>query len=302
MSVTPTEVGAMRRAIALSGLGLATTSPNPPVGCVVLDETGRIVGEGYHQRKGEPHAEQQALAAAGKRAERGTAVVTLEPCCHHGRTPPCHQALVEAGVSRVVVGVLDPTSRDEGGATLLRRAGVSVEAGVLADEVLLVLGPWLDALQSGQPRVTWAYEVTSNGLTAVSDAFLMAIRPGFDAVLTANGTLEEGVSAGHGREAFSLPSAPLPPGARELMEALYAGGSRSVLLHGTLALAQPFLTADLVDEILLTFASPVSSGAVPGCQLLPPGFQLQHVEKLATAALLRARPSHEAAAAFDASS
>jgi diaminohydroxyphosphoribosylaminopyrimidine deaminase/5-amino-6-(5-phosphoribosylamino)uracil reductase len=135
----------MRLAIALSAHGIATTSPNPPVGCVILDAAGEIVGTGYHQRKGEPHAEVNALSAAGSRAAGGTAVVTLEPCNHVGRTPACRQALLDALISRVIIAVRDPTSRGEGGAALLRAAGVDVEIGVLADEARLVLGPWLTA-------------------------------------------------------------------------------------------------------------------------------------------------------------
>jgi diaminohydroxyphosphoribosylaminopyrimidine deaminase / 5-amino-6-(5-phosphoribosylamino)uracil reductase len=154
VTATPTEVGAMRRAVALSALGLGTTSPNPPVGCVVLDPGGRIVGEGYHERKGEAHAEAQALAAAGELAAGATALVTLEPCNHHGRTPPCHQALIDSGVARVLVALLDPTSRGQGGAARLRDAGVDVEVGVLAAEAVLVLGPWLTALRDRRPRVT----------------------------------------------------------------------------------------------------------------------------------------------------
>ncbi len=95
----------MRRAIALSALGFNTTSPNPPVGCVILDSTGQPVGEGYHLRKGEPHAEVHALAAAGVYATGGTAVVTLEPCNHYGRTPPCHQSL-SAGLRGCVTRAL----------------------------------------------------------------------------------------------------------------------------------------------------------------------------------------------------
>src|SRR5947199_392297 len=109
------EVEAMRLAIALSAHGLGTTSPNPPVGCVILDRAGQLVGTGYHRRKGEPHAEAYALADAGRRAAGGTAVVTLEPCNHVGRTPACRQLLVDAGVARVVIAVLDPTSRGDGG-------------------------------------------------------------------------------------------------------------------------------------------------------------------------------------------
>src|SRR6266699_2194364 len=140
---TPAEIGGMRRAIALSAAGLGTTSPNPPVGCVLLDLAGQIIGEGYHERKGEPHAEAQALAAAGPLAEGGTAVVTLEPCNHQGRTPPCRQTLIDAGVRRAVVAVIDPTSRGEGGMAAMRQAGVDVETGVLAGEAQIVLGRWL---------------------------------------------------------------------------------------------------------------------------------------------------------------
>src|SRR5436190_11680425 len=148
------EVAAMRRAIALSAAGLGTTSPNPPVGCVLLDAQGRIVGEGYHERKGEAHAEAQALAAAGPLATGATAVVTLEPCNHQGRTPACRQALIDAGVRRAVIAVTDPTSRGEGGAAALWAAGVDVEVGVLADEASVVLGPWLAALIAQRPLVT----------------------------------------------------------------------------------------------------------------------------------------------------
>jgi diaminohydroxyphosphoribosylaminopyrimidine deaminase / 5-amino-6-(5-phosphoribosylamino)uracil reductase len=143
MSPTTVEADAMRRAIALSALGLGSTSPNPPVSCVILDAAGRRVGEGYHRRKGEPHAEAHALAAAGARAAGGTAVVTLEPCNHFGRTPPCHQDLIDAGIVRVLIAVIDPTSRGDGGAARLRDAGLDVEVGVLTDEAVVVLGPWL---------------------------------------------------------------------------------------------------------------------------------------------------------------
>jgi diaminohydroxyphosphoribosylaminopyrimidine deaminase/5-amino-6-(5-phosphoribosylamino)uracil reductase len=139
----------MRLAIALSANGLGTTSPNPPVGCVILDPDGAVIGTGYHQRKGEPHAEVHALSAAGTRARGGTAIVTLEPCNHVGRTPACRQALIDAGIARAVIAIIDPTSRGVGGAAMLRAAGVDVEVGVLADEARLVLGPWLTAQARG---------------------------------------------------------------------------------------------------------------------------------------------------------
>src|SRR5262245_47272488 len=131
---TARELAAMRRAIGLSAFGLGTTSPNPPVGCVVLGKDGQILGEGYHERKGEAHAEAQALAAAGREADGATAVVTLEPCNHRGRTPACRQALLDARVQRVLIALLDPTSRGEGGAAVLRSNGVEVEVGVLEEE------------------------------------------------------------------------------------------------------------------------------------------------------------------------
>src|SRR4051812_38872814 len=113
------ELGAMRHAIVLSANGLGTTSPNPPVGCGILDQAQQIVGGGFHRRKGEPHAEGNALAAAGPAARGGTAVVTLEPCNHIGVAPACRQELLEAGIRRVVIGVMDPTSRGIGGAATL---------------------------------------------------------------------------------------------------------------------------------------------------------------------------------------
>ena len=121
----------MRRAIALARTALGRTHPNPVVGCVVLDATGRIVGEGYHPAAGMPHAEVYALRAAGDAARGGTAYVTLEPCDHYGRTPPCSLALVDAGVSRVVVGMVDPNPQvNGGGVRTLRDAGVEVVVGV----------------------------------------------------------------------------------------------------------------------------------------------------------------------------
>jgi diaminohydroxyphosphoribosylaminopyrimidine deaminase/5-amino-6-(5-phosphoribosylamino)uracil reductase len=175
------EEAAMRRAIAISAAGIATTSPNPPVGCVVLGRDGVVVGEGFHVRKGEAHAEVQALKAAGGLAEGGTAVVSLEPCNHVGRTPACRQALIDAGVSRVVIAVLDPTSRGEGGAARLRAAGVDVETGVLESEARVVLAPWLAALRLQRPVISWPYVVGEHDFQAASgiaDARLLALGSG----------------------------------------------------------------------------------------------------------------------------
>src|SRR5689334_24397855 len=119
-----TDDEAMGRAIALAARGLGTTSPNPVVGCVLLSAEGEVVGEGFHAYAGGPHAEIVALAQAGERARGGTAVVTLEPCDHVGRTGPCSGALISAGVRRVVVGVPDPNPVAAGGIERLRAAGV----------------------------------------------------------------------------------------------------------------------------------------------------------------------------------
>src|SRR5882757_11099362 len=126
---SPAEHAAMLRAVSLAAKGLGSTSPNPVVGCVILDASGAIVGEGFHAYAGGPHAEVRALAAAGDRARGGTAVVTLEPCNHTGRTGPCSEALVEAGIARVVYAVADPTPDATGGAATLAAAGIDVEGG-----------------------------------------------------------------------------------------------------------------------------------------------------------------------------
>jgi diaminohydroxyphosphoribosylaminopyrimidine deaminase/5-amino-6-(5-phosphoribosylamino)uracil reductase len=164
------ELDALRRAVELSRLALGTTSPNPPVGAVVLDASGDVVGEGATRPAGGHHAEVVALQQAGDRARGGTAVVTLEPCRHTGRTGPCAQALLGSGVRRVVVGCADPTSDAGGGAAELRQAGVDVETDVLADVV--ERGPleaWLTSRRTGRPFVTWKYAATLDGRSAAAD-------------------------------------------------------------------------------------------------------------------------------------
>ncbi|AGL19420.1 bifunctional diaminohydroxyphosphoribosylaminopyrimidine deaminase/5-amino-6-(5-phosphoribosylamino)uracil reductase RibD [Actinoplanes sp. N902-109] len=160
---------AMRRAIALAARGLGSTSPNPVVGCVLLDAGGEIAGEGFHAYAGGPHAEVVALAQAGARARGGTAVVTLEPCNHTGRTGPCARALLEAGVARVVIAVDDPTPAAAGGAGTLRAAGVLVETGVLRAEAERGNVAWLTAVRRGRPYVTWKYAATLDGRSAAAD-------------------------------------------------------------------------------------------------------------------------------------
>ncbi|MFI5758820.1 bifunctional diaminohydroxyphosphoribosylaminopyrimidine deaminase/5-amino-6-(5-phosphoribosylamino)uracil reductase RibD [Streptomyces sp. NPDC051569] len=160
----------MRRAVTLAARGLGFTSPNPVVGCVILDASGQLVGEGFHQRAGGPHAEVHALRAAGDRARGGTAYVTLEPCDHTGRTGPCSQALIAAGVSRVSYAVADPTPQATGGAGTLRAAGVTVERGLLAEEAEAGNTAWLTSVRRGRPHVLWKYAATLDGRVAAADA------------------------------------------------------------------------------------------------------------------------------------
>ncbi|MGX1502398.1 UNVERIFIED_CONTAM: diaminohydroxyphosphoribosylaminopyrimidine deaminase/5-amino-6-(5-phosphoribosylamino)uracil reductase [Streptomyces graminofaciens] len=197
---TAAEADAMRRAITLAARGLGSTSPNPVVGCVVTDASGHVVGEGFHQRAGGPHAEIHALRAAGVLARGGTAYVTLEPCNHTGRTGPCAQALVEAGVARVVYAVADPNGEAAGGADTLRAAGIEVEQGLLAEEAAAGNAGWLTSVRLGRPHVTWKYAATLDGRVAAADgtsrwisspesrADVHRLRAEADAVVVGSGT------------------------------------------------------------------------------------------------------------------
>jgi diaminohydroxyphosphoribosylaminopyrimidine deaminase/5-amino-6-(5-phosphoribosylamino)uracil reductase len=161
---------AMRRARELSAGVLGTTSPNPPVGAVVLDRQGEPVGEGATSPPGGPHAEVVALRQAGPRALGGTLVCTLEPCNHVGRTRACTAAIAEAGIARVVYACDDPTELAGGGAQVLRAAGVQVERGVLGDEVAEgPLAAWLHVQRTGRPYVTWKFAASLDGRSAAAD-------------------------------------------------------------------------------------------------------------------------------------
>jgi diaminohydroxyphosphoribosylaminopyrimidine deaminase / 5-amino-6-(5-phosphoribosylamino)uracil reductase len=169
------EIAAMGRAVELAARGLGTTSPNPVVGCVIIDADGAVAGEGFHAYAGGPHAEIVALAQAGNRARGGTAVVTLEPCDHHGMTGPCTQALIRAGVARVVIGVNDPHPRAAGGERTLRDVGVEVEVGVRQAEVEAGNIAWLTAVRRGRPYLIWKYAATLDGRSAADDGTSMWI-------------------------------------------------------------------------------------------------------------------------------
>jgi diaminohydroxyphosphoribosylaminopyrimidine deaminase/5-amino-6-(5-phosphoribosylamino)uracil reductase len=169
MAFTAAEQAAMVRALALAATPGVPLGPNPRVGCVLLDDTGATVAEGYHRGAGNPHAEVDALAQAGERARGTTAVVSLEPCAHTGRTGPCAVALREAGVRRVVFAQPDPNPVATGGAELLRAAGVDVEQGLLLDEARALNRVWTFAVEHGRPFLTWKFATTLDGRSAAAD-------------------------------------------------------------------------------------------------------------------------------------
>ncbi|MDN5914032.1 MAG: bifunctional diaminohydroxyphosphoribosylaminopyrimidine deaminase/5-amino-6-(5-phosphoribosylamino)uracil reductase RibD [Pseudonocardia sp.] len=192
----------MRRALDASAEVHGRTSPNPSVGCVVLDAAGEIAGVGATAAPGGPHAEVAALREAGDRAAGGTAVLTLEPCTHHGRTPPCTDALLEAGVAAVHIALRDPNPTAAGGGEQLRAAGVAVTLGTLAREV--AAGPlrgWLHRQRTGRPHVTWKLAATLDGRVAAADGSsrwitgesaregVHALRARMDAIVAGTGTV-----------------------------------------------------------------------------------------------------------------
>jgi len=159
----------MARAIQLARCGLYTTAPNPRVGCLLV-KAGRVVGEGFHYQTGGPHAERAALAKAGEQAEGATAYITLEPCCHHGRTPPCSDALINAGVTRVVIAMLDPNPKVSGqGLAQLQSAGIETESGVLQTEVESLNPGFIKRMTNNLPFVRCKLAMSLDGRTAMAD-------------------------------------------------------------------------------------------------------------------------------------
>ncbi len=161
----PEDTYFMRLALEEGRKGLGHTSPNPPVGAVVV-KANRVVGRGYHARAGEPHAEVNALRGAGAEAQGATLYVTLEPCHHHGRTPPCTKAILEAGIRRVVVGALDPNPVAQGGLDFLAQQGLETESGVLEEECLYLARFFLHAVKKRLPWVISKVAASLDGRVA----------------------------------------------------------------------------------------------------------------------------------------
>tara|TARA_Y100001968_G_scaffold71339_2_gene62570 strand:- start:3091 stop:4191 length:1101 start_codon:yes stop_codon:yes gene_type:complete len=192
----------MRKCLQLASLGEGTTSPNPLVGSVVLDANNNLVGEGFHLKAGEPHAEIVALSQAGFKAKGGTLVVTLEPCCHHGRTPPCTEALLKFGIKKVVIGLQDPDSRVAGrGISYLKEAGIQVISNVLENEVAHQNREFLFRIKTGRPWGILKCAMSIDGRVSLKNGeskwisgkasreFVHALRAKCDAVIVGAGTV-----------------------------------------------------------------------------------------------------------------
>jgi diaminohydroxyphosphoribosylaminopyrimidine deaminase / 5-amino-6-(5-phosphoribosylamino)uracil reductase len=272
----------LERALELAERGRGTTHPNPVVGALVVRD-GEVVGEGWHERAGGPHAEVVALRAAGARARGATLYVTLAPCSRHGRTPPCVDAVVAAGVSRVIVGADDPT---QDGVAQLRERGVEVE---LVDSFAARRQneAWLTWARLGRPFVTYKVAVSVDGRVTVpgsrwvsgeeSRRLVHELRARSDAVAVGMGTFRadrpeltaRGVDAPRQPRRLVFGSGPVPAGFElvsgpldERLRALGDEGVQSLLLEGGPTLATAFLHAGLVDKLLI-FVAPVVSGAGP---------------------------------------
>jgi diaminohydroxyphosphoribosylaminopyrimidine deaminase / 5-amino-6-(5-phosphoribosylamino)uracil reductase len=281
----------LERALELAERGRGTTHPNPIVGAVVVRD-GEIVGEGWHERAGEPHAEVVALEQAGERARGATLYITLEPCAHHGRTPPCADSVIRAGVTRVVAAVRDPDPRTSGeGLNRLRRAGIEVElpGGELEWRARTQNEAWRIWVSRKRPFVTYKAAVTLDGrMTLPGSRFISSeesrrlvheLRAASDAVAVGMGTARadrplltaRGVEAARQPRRLVFGTGPLEPGSElelrsgaleDELAQLAAEGVQSLLLEGGATLATAFVHADLVDK-LLVFVAPKLSGAGP---------------------------------------
>lgn len=292
------ETEAMRRAFALARRG--PTGENPQVGAVILSPSGHVLAEGWHRGAGTAHAEVDALSRLPEGGARGaTAIVTLEPCNHTGRTGPCALALIEAGVDRVVYALPDPNVVASGGGERLRAAGVEVEGGVLADEARELLGGWLEVQRLGRPFVTVKWAQSLDGRAAANDGSSQWItgpaaradvhrrRAEADAIVAGTGTVlaDDPALTARDPDGALLPHQPLPvvigstPVAADaavhrhprdplffatrdlpaVLADLRGRGVQRVFVEGGPTLASAFVRAGLADE-LLVYVAPVLLG------------------------------------------
>ncbi|WP_100345888.1 bifunctional diaminohydroxyphosphoribosylaminopyrimidine deaminase/5-amino-6-(5-phosphoribosylamino)uracil reductase RibD [Compostimonas suwonensis] len=290
----------MRAALRLAANGPAR-GVNPRVGCVIVDAAGRVLAEGWHRGAGTAHAEVDALSKLQPGQARGaTAIVTLEPCNHTGRTGPCSEALIAAGVGRVVYAVSDPGQHSGGGARRLREAGIDVSGGVLAEEVEAFLADWLEVARLGRPHVTVKWASSLDGRTAAADGSSRWItgpearadvhrrRAASDAIAVGTGTLlaDDPALTARDENGGLLPEQPVPVvlGERavpatarvhehpldaivfahhDLAAALHElkeRGIRRLFVEGGPTLASAFVAAGLVDDYLIYLAPALLGG------------------------------------------
>jgi len=287
-----TEVAAMRQAIALASSPGVPAGPNPRVGAVVINAQGEVIGRGFHRGAGTDHAEIVALRDAGNASRGATVVVTLEPCNHVGRTGPCTQALLAAGVSRVVYGQRDASPLARGGAATLSATGVQVEGGVLGDQAEQLNPSWTFATIHRRPWVVWKFASTLDGRVAAPDGSSQWItgeqaradghrlRARVDAVMVGTGTAlvdnpcltartgdtsarqplrvvvgKRGIPEGWHLHDAAAPTLQLH--SRDLshvMASLFERDVQTVLLEGGPTLSAAFVAADLIDEVVAYFA------------------------------------------------
>ena len=299
-AISEAERQAMRRALEIAATPGVPLGPNPRVGCVLLDPDGTPVAEGFHRGAGTPHAEAAALAAAGPAARGATAVVTLEPCDHTGRTGPCSEALLSAGVRRVVYAQPDANPVAVGGAARLRAAGVEVEGGLMIDDAQALNRAWTFSVARRRPFVTWKLATTLDGRSAAADGTSRWIsspaarrdthrlRAGCDTMLVGTGTVlvDDPRLTVRDEDDVPLAAQPLravmglrdvPEGRRvlddaaptvllrtrdpaEALASLHGMDRQHVFLEGGPTLAAAFLGAGLVDEVVC-YVAPMLLGA-----------------------------------------